>query len=133
MKPRAGNHTSARQWVYLVVNPTLAIFMALAIALSGAPAIWVAMLAPWFVLTKIGITGSLAARSAQVKKTSPGLDLFIPIARIPGAYQVEQLAHRCLFFLRARWYGSGKTEWFVGLWGPPAMLAAWAVRGWIGG
>lgn len=112
---KTGNHTTAAQHIYLVFNPTLAAPAALAALIvtgSATAALWVAA---WAMLVKIGITGRKAARFASIARTSPGLDLPISLGRVWGAYYVEQALHRLFFFLRIRWGGSGKTEWFLGL------------------
>ena len=112
---RTGNHTSNVQWLYVVLNPTIAIMAALAGGLFGMDWKILAFACPFLVLTKIGITGNPEARIKEIQETSPGLD-FMPVKiRIPFAYQVEQLLHRVFHFLHIPWFGSGKTEWFVGL------------------
>lgn len=57
----------------------------------------------------------LPARFREIRKTSPGLELPIPLAYLPGAYYLEQAIHAMLWPFRIRWIGSGKTEWFLGL------------------
>ena len=112
---RTGNHTLARQHLYLVANPTLAIPAALlALIATGSPAL-AAWAAAWIMLVKIGVTGRKPARFASIAGTSPGPDIPVSLGRVWGAYYIEQFLHRLFFFLRIRWGGSGKTEWFLGL------------------
>lgn len=120
---RTGNHTLARQHLYLVANPTLAIPAALlALIATGSPAL-AAWAAAWTMLVKIGVTGRKPARFASIAGTSPGPDIPVSLGRVWGAYYIEQFLHRLFFFLRIRWFGSGKTEWFMGLPGLVALVA----------
>ena len=114
---RTGNNTTSTQWLYTVANPTPALALAILLALVGAP--WQVNLiaSPFLILTKIGITGNLKARKRSISKSSPGPDISGPGIRIWGAYQIEQFTHRCLSPFRVEWFGTGKTEWFAGLWG----------------
>ena len=114
---KSGNGTSARQWLYTVFNPLPAIITAMFLLAIGAP--WQVNLiaSPFLILTKIGIGGNKARRHRQISKSSPGPDISGPGIRIWGAYQIEQFTHRCLSPFRVEWFGTGKTEWFAGLWG----------------
>lgn len=114
---RTGNNTTSTQWLYTVANPTPALALAILLALVGAP--WQVNLiaSPFLILTKIGITGNRKARKRSISKSSPGPDFHLARVRVWAAYYIEQFLHRCLFFLQVPWFGSGKTEWFAGLWG----------------
>lgn len=114
---RTGNHTTARQYLYLVINPTPALIFAGLIWWMGMPWQFNAIVSSFFILTKIGITGNMKARIRDIEGTSPGIDIIVGKARIWGAYYIEQWIHRWLAFLNCPWFGSGKTEWFIGLWG----------------
>jgi len=120
---RTGNHTVATQNLYLVINPTLAILISLpALVLTGSLAI-AAWVAAWATMVKIGVTGHPARRFRDIAKTSPGPDIPINLGRVWGAYYIEQALHRVFFFCRVRWFGSGKTEWFMGLPGLVGVVA----------
>ena len=125
---KSGNGTTARQWIYTVANPTPAIFGALLLFAIGAP--WQVNLiaSPFLILTKIGITGNRKARHTGIAETSPGLDIPGPAVKVWGAYQIEQFFHRALGFLHVPWFGSGKTEWFAGLWGWVGFLIYFLIQ-----
>lgn len=119
---RTGNHTANVQWLYIVINPTLAI-PGFAVALyAGYPPAFAAFLASFLVLIKIGITGRLVARFRSIVKSSPGMDIPIPLMLMPFAYQAEQAIHWILWPFRIRWIGSGKTEWFIGVPGVVGLI-----------
>ncbi len=126
---RTGNHTANPQWLYIVINPTLAI-PGFALALYvGYPPSFSAFLASFLVLIKIGITGVPRSRFRDIHKASPGIDIPIRLAWLPGAYYIEQTLH-FLFFLFRLWswgQGAGRTEWFIALPGVVWSLH-WAVR-----
>lgn len=124
-KSRTGNGTSAIQHLYHVANPTLAIGCVVLCILAGAPWWFTTIVSPFFILSKIGITGNIKRRMDNIKKTSPGPDVPLANVRIPFAYQIEQFFHRVLSFLHCPWFGSGKTEWVIGLWGPVGLFATY--------
>ena len=113
--PRTGNHTWACQWLYVVSKPIAPALAFLALLWYGLPWPPAAILAGFLMPVKIGITGNIQARFREIRKTSPGLELPIPLAYLPGAYYLEQAIHAMLWPFRIRWIGSGKTEWFLGL------------------
>lgn len=114
---RTGNHTANPQWLYVVINPTVALpvfAFALATGLPLAPACF---LASFFVLIKVGITGVPRERFRAIHKASPGIDIPVRLAWLPGAYYIEQAIH-FLFFPVRLWSwgrGAGRTEWFIAL------------------
>ena len=112
---RTGNHTSAPQWLYLVINPTIALgVFAFALA-TGLPLASACFLSSFFVLVKVGITGVPRQRFRAIHKASPGIDIPVRLAWLPGAYYIEQAIH-FLFFPFRLWSwgrGAGRTEWFI--------------------
>lgn len=114
---KSGNHTANPQWLYMVVNPTLALpLFGFALA-TGLPLVPAAFLASFFVLVKVGITGVPKSRFRAIHKASPGIDIPVRLAWIPGAYYIEQAIH-FLFFPFRLWSwgnGAGKSEWFIAL------------------
>lgn len=120
---RTGNHTAAVQWVYVVFNHTIATPAFLALWLwAGLPWQWAAILAGMVMPVKVGITGRLVARFRSIVKSSPGMDIPIPLMLMPFAYQAEQAIHWILWPFRIRWVGSGKTEWFIGVPGVVGLI-----------
>jgi len=121
-KPRTGNHTWASQWLYVVPKPLIPALAFLALLWYGLPWPVAAILAGLLMPVKIGITGNLRARFREIRKTSLGLEIPIPVAYLPGAYYLEQAIHALLWPFRFRWFGSGKTEWFLGLPGVAGLI-----------
>lgn len=128
MSRKSGNGTSARQWLYTAFNPTPALVLAAILLAVGCPWQINLIASPFLILTKIGIGGNRERRHRQIAKSSPGMDIPGPAIRIPWAYQLEQLLHKLLFFLRVPWFGSGKTEWFAGLCGWMGFLVYFIVK-----
>lgn len=114
---KTGNHTANPQWLYLVINPTIALpVFAFALA-TGLPLVPALFLASFFVLAKVGVTGVPKQRFRDIHKASPGIDIPIRLAWLPGAYYIEQAIH-FLFFPFRLWSwgkGAGRTEWFIAL------------------
>ena len=114
---RTGNHTANPQWLYIVFNPTLALPIFAFVVYAGAPPTFAIFISCFFVLTKIGITGVPKSRFRSIHKASPGIDIPIRLAWLPGAYYIEQAVH-LVFFMFRLWSwgnGAGRTEWFIAL------------------
>lgn len=114
---KTGNYTANPQWLYIVFNPTLALPIFAFMVYTGAPIMFSIFIACFFVLTKIGITGVPKSRFRAIHKASPGIDIPIRLAWLPGAYYIEQAIHLVFFMFRLRSWGNGagRTEWFIGL------------------
>lgn len=114
---RTGNHTANPQWIYLVINPTLALPLLVFGLATGLPLVPALFMSSFFVLIKVGVTGVPKHRFRGIHKASPGIDIPIRLAWLPGAYYIEQAIH-FLFFpfrLRAWGRGAGRTEWFIAI------------------
>lgn len=69
---------------------------------------------PFVFVVKVGITGDLDRRFAEIDKSNIGFDLPIFWARVPFAYQLEQWVHERCRIIQVHWFkGSGKTERFL--------------------
>jgi len=84
---KSGNHTSHKQWVYVLWN------------------------LPWVHTCKVGIGGNLRQRVRQVDKGNKGWDILVFAVRIWFAYDVEQwIGATCKGFKATGFKGTGKTE-----------------------
>lgn len=108
---RSGNHTTAKQYIYVLVN------------------------FPYFWVIKVGIGGNKEKRIRSIDKEAPGKDFCLMSARLHFAYGLEQSIHLMLAPLNYRAdpkkWGSGHTErfWFPALLlAIPVILFAWVLQ-----
>ena len=99
-RKKSGNGTKKRQWIYILFHfPVLGI------------------------ICKIGITGNKDERILGISKSLPGFVFPVFAIKVRNAYGVEQfIKHGFYGFLGVPFIGSGKTEWYMCIVIPFALL-----------
>lgn len=91
MRKRSGNGTSAKQWLYLLIN------------------------LPNFYLCKVGITGNLKNRLRSINDEAFGYTFPVFCFRVHFAYQIEQAILNVSKPFKFSYGQSGRSEWRIGI------------------
>lgn len=67
---------------------------------------------PFVWLIKVGISGNPGVRKKYITDSMPGVAVTILSLKTFRAKQLETFVHGLCGLFRAKWFGSGKTEWF---------------------
>lgn len=75
---------------------------------------------PFIWLVKVGIAKNVRVRRGNISKSMPGNAVVLFSMKVPAARQLESFIHALCWMFSARWFGSGKSEWFFF---PAALIA----------